>query len=212
MWSSTSEAYAANESYKKVVNAVGAATLVFSSCVSPVGAQITPKNFNIKSSAKHWNRYDDEGWSTAYQSEEQDTQEEQHRLLCVADIIRKVKIGLGLSNKDTAAIFDISRPTLYAYLDDSEREHTIKQNIRDRASVLDKIITEISTLFEHSPGAMAKNFNLDGESLFDLLKQTDLNQAKIINISSQLAVRMKEHRRSSSVASSFSLDELTPHA
>lgn len=210
-WSSSSESNKANENFKKVVNALGMATIVFSSCVSAAGAQQIPKNFSVNSSAKHWNRYDDDCWSTACQTEEKGSQEEQHKLLCVADIIRKVKVDLGLSNKDIATIFSISRPTLYAYLDDSEREHTIKQNIRDRASVIDRIITEISIIFERSPGAMAKNFKLDGESLFDLLKQSELNQEKILNISSHLAARMKEHSSSSSVASSFALDELTPH-
>ncbi len=128
----------------------------------------------------------------------------------IADKISAVKIALGLPNKDIAEIYKVARQSLHNYQKYSDVEHNVKQQTRERSIILDDIIQEIRPLFKRSPGAMAKNFTYNGESLLSLLSQEELNKAKIFKLASLLTERMQKNSKNSDrLTNGLTLNDLT---
>ncbi|WP_429103874.1 hypothetical protein [Aeromonas hydrophila] len=114
------------------------------------------------------------------------------QLLGISDIISFVKVSLGLPNKDIASIFGVTRQTLHSYATEAEISQSMKSSTRDRVIALHEIIKAISPLLPHSPGAMSKNFTIEGSSLLDLLTSETLDTSKILHHSQLLADKMNK--------------------
>ncbi|WP_421189117.1 hypothetical protein [Aeromonas sanarellii] len=145
--------------------------------------------------------YFNSGWSS-YSAPRVDLHVDQP-LVGIADIILNVKEVLGLPNKDVASIFGVTRQTLHSYVTEEGVSQFIKTNTRERVFTLHEIIKEVSPLFTQSPGAMSKNFIVDGSSLLDLFKAEKLDIVKILSHSRSLAEKM------SKIPSSTSRDDNT---
>jgi len=131
-------------------------------------------------------------------------------LIGVSDIIKQVKIGMGLPNKEIAKIFGVTRQTLYNHL---KSDANVNANTRQRSMILKSIFDKLTAIFEKSPAAMAKNFTMNEQSLLDLLSKEELEFEKIIDFSKALNKRMYQHNSvSNSVSNDITLIELTRHS
>ena len=118
-----------------------------------------------------------------------------------------------MPNKDIAKIFGVTRQTLYNYLKQSDKNSVINPNTLERSLMLKKVAKNLSGIFNKSPGAMAKNFTIEEQSLLDLLSEEDLNIDKISIFAVKLSKRMSQHSSSSdSVSNNITLMELTRHS
>lgn len=133
-------------------------------------------------------------------------------MISIADLIEFVKVSLGLPNNDIAKIFRISRQTLYAYKNSASDQHTVDASNKERALILSGIINEIRPKFPYSPGAMAKNYMMDGKSLVDLLSADELNIPSIVRIADSLASKISSHLLDATFVNEISLYQLTPVA
>ncbi len=146
-------------------------------------------------------------------TETEHVDEDEHKLVGISDVIKHIKVGLGLPNKDIAKIFGVTRQTLYNYLKQSDKNSVINPNTLERSLMLKKVAKNLSGIFNKSPGAMAKNFTIEEQSLLDLLSEEDLNIDKISIFAVKLSKRMSQHSSSSdSVSNNITLMELTRHS
>lgn len=125
-----------------------------------------------------------------------------------AEIIDAAKRVTGLSIKDLAAIFKVSRQTLYNY---RKSEETINERNWSRLKSVDERIKVMEDLLPHSPGTLMKRVTLDGASLYDLLCAESLDAERI----EQLAAHLANHLMTSGtpgLRDSSSIDQLTRHA
>jgi hypothetical protein len=134
------------------------------------------------------------------------------QLLGISDIVNFVQTSLGLPKKAIAEIFDVTRQTLHSYSKSDDPDSVINDKTRRRAHELSKVMHQVSPLFKKSPGAMVKNFFLDGNSLFDLLTHDELDHNKIMHIASQLANKIALRPITKpALDGDTTLDELTRH-
>jgi len=113
----------------------------------------------------------------------------------------------GLSLKDLAIVYGVSRQTLYNYK--KETDHPNGANWK-RLQQIDEKISILARILPVSPGALAKRFsNRQGETLLSLLQQeeTDIEQLKAL--ASQLAEQMNS--AAPVIQHQATLDELTRH-
>lgn len=134
-----------------------------------------------------------DSWSTSNTAQANEHATEKDNGLGIADVIAYVKESLGLPKKDVAEIFGVTRQTLHSYSKPSYQAHSINKGTLQRAFDIEGIIREIEPSFMHSPGAMAKNFSVGGDTLLSLLSQPDLDQRKILEVASLLAERIAKH-------------------
>lgn len=125
-----------------------------------------------------------------------------------AEIIDTAKRVTGLSIKDLAAIFKVSRQTLYNY---RKSEETINERNWSRLKSVDEHIKAIVELLPHSPGTLMKRVTLDGASLYDLLCAEALDVERIELTAAHLADHLKVFGKAG-VRYSSSIDQLTRHA
>jgi len=111
--------------------------------------------------------------------------------LSSADIIKKIRMILGLPSKDIGDIFGVTRQTIYNYLRDKQ-DNSINPSNRARAVELNSICDDVANLLPYSPGALSKNYILDGESLFDLLTARELDKNRIVDFAKKLSRAMNE--------------------
>lgn len=121
----------------------------------------------------------------------------QTSLVGVADIIRKTRKLLGLPKRDVALIFNISRPTLDKYLKASDLHANIKDFSRNRVVQVGDVVKKTESVFSQSPGAMAKNYMVNGQSLFGLLCELDIDEAKVLSVCNELAKEMANRPKAS---------------
>ncbi|ELI5735573.1 hypothetical protein RRK63_004316 [Vibrio fluvialis] len=150
-------------------------------------------------------------WSSVGITRQNKHQQEQS-VLGMADIVAMVKVSLGLPNKDIARIFGVSRQTLHAYKNSTDEHHTVNASKKERALTLSEIIKEIQPKFARSPGAMAKNYMMDGKSLLDLLSEPELNITDIVRLADNLAEKMSSNAPKATPVNEISLHQLTPVA
>lgn len=139
--------------------------------------------------------------------------EDAHELVEISDIIKQIKVVLGLPNKDIAKIFGVTRQTLYNYLKQSADNNVINSNTLERSLLLKTVAENLSNIFVKSPGAMAKNLTIEGQSLLGLLSEKYLNINKISTFAVKLSERISQHSNSSgSVSNDITLMELTRYS
>ena len=107
-------------------------------------------------------------------------------VVSVSEIIKRAKIQLGLPNKDLADVFLVSRQTIQTYLKGSDKSHAVNNQTKERALSVLKVLDLIEDNFGKSPGAMAKNYTVEDNSLLDLLSREELEVDKIIELSKVL--------------------------
>lgn len=125
-----------------------------------------------------------------------------------AEIIDAAKRVTGLSIKDLAAIFNVSRQTLYNY---RKSEEAINERNWSRLRSVDERIKVIAELLPHSPGTLMKRVTLEGASLYDLLCAEELDAEYIGRVAGHLASHLNASGKTG-VRYSSSIDQLTRHA
>lgn len=146
-------------------------------------------------------------WSSVGVSEQAESAKNTD-ILSIADIVNSVKITLGLPNKDIASIFKVSRQTLHSYKNSNDL-HVVNSSTKERALLLSEIIAKISPKFNCSPGAMAKNYMMDGKSLLDLLSEPTLDILSIVKISNSLSDKISSNTAKETLVNEISLYQLT---
>jgi hypothetical protein len=134
--------------------------------------------------------------------------------LGIGDVIRAAKLTLGLPNKDIAQIFGVTRQTLYSYSKGQGVERAANSQMRQRVFQFGPVIEGLDRIFSKSPGAMAKNYMIDGVTLFDLLVQEELDVEKVLDVAATLGSKLEKIPDSSSrppVAGNLTLHDLTSH-
>lgn len=116
-------------------------------------------------------------------------------ILDIGDIVKAVKSGLGLPDKDIAEIFHVSRQTIHTYRTQEPSSINLKEQTLDRANRIYEIIGEINKIFDKSPGPAAKNIQINQTSLFDLLCKEDADIEKILNVSYLLEDKIQKDRQ-----------------
>ncbi|MEJ2912238.1 hypothetical protein [Pseudoalteromonas sp. C12FD-1] len=137
---------------------------------------------------------------------------EKHDLVSLSDIIKQIKIGIGLPNKDVARIFDVSRQTLHSYQNQSLEQRVANTATRERAKELHDIMLQLQSKFEYSPGAVAKNYTMNGKSLVDLLSEQKLDHNSIYKFADKIAEILVSQNTNLSETNEVSLRQLTKSA
>lgn len=151
-------------------------------------------------------------WLSTNAFTKKDVDNKDQEIIGVSDVIKRVKINLGLPNKDVAQVFGVTRQTVHNYTKQSEIKHAVNTDTLERTIQLNNIFTNLEKIFSKSPGAMAKNFTIHGESLLNLLSKSELDADQITSFAYQLAKRMTENSSgSNALDSDNSLAELTRH-
>jgi len=151
-------------------------------------------------------------WLSTNAYTQNDIDNKVQEIIGVSDVIKKVKVNLGLPNKDVAQVFGVTRQTVHNYTKQSEIKHTVNADTLERTQQLDEIFINLNEIFSKSPGAMAKNFTIQGESLLNLLSKKELNADQIASFACQLEKRMMENSSGSNAMDrDISLAELTRH-
>jgi hypothetical protein len=120
------------------------------------------------------------------------------KVISISEIISMVKTTLGLPNKDVANIFGVTRQTLHSYANGADVNQKMNRSTHERVQLLNEIVTELTNKFSQSPGAMAKNYTIEGRTLLDLLKEEEIDVRKVLLFSDQLSNKMKSIPTSSS--------------
>lgn len=167
---------------------------------------------DLSNTSKEVNNLCGDVWLSTNTNIKKDVDNKVKEIIGVSDVIKKVKINLGLPNKDVAQVFGVTRQTVHNYTKQSEIKHTVNADTLERALQLDEIFTNLEKIFSKSPGAMAKNFTIQGESLLNLLSKSELNTDQISSFAYQLSKRMMANSSdSNAINSDLSLAELTRH-
>jgi hypothetical protein len=130
-----------------------------------------------------------------------------------AAIVQHAQLVLGLTMKDLAAVFQVSRQTLYSRI--KEGDAAAAHNSA-RFNDIEKVVIEIEKVMTVVPGASAKSFTVEGTTLFELLCADKLDANKIIHIAraieSELQNRSSQLKDSSNAELKESLSRFAPSA
>lgn len=122
-------------------------------------------------------------------------------------MIARAQTVTGLSLKDLAKVYGVSRQTLYNYKKQTDQPNDTNWQ---RLQKIDKEIAELEQIFPASPGALAKRVaNDQGETLLSLLQQERPSSDRL----KALAHKLAEHMASAAPSKHHqnTLDELTRH-
>lgn len=125
-----------------------------------------------------------------------------------ATIIDRAKRITGLSVKDLAPVFNVTRQTLYNF---RKAQDTISDRNWQRLLMVDKEMDAISSLLPSSPGALAKHYTVNGDTLHGLLTAPQLDSPRIYHAASALAEQLNASQQDA-VRHAMTIDELTRHA
>lgn len=125
-----------------------------------------------------------------------------------ATIIDRAKRITGLSVKDLAPVFNVTRQTLYNF---RKAQDTISDRNWQRLLMVDKEMDAISSLLPSSPGALAKHYTVNGDTLHGLLTAPQLDSPRIYHVASALAEQLNASQQDA-VRHAMTIDELTRHA
>lgn len=125
-----------------------------------------------------------------------------------AEVVDAAKRVTGLSIKDLAAIFNVSRQTLYNY---RKSEEAISERNWSRLMCVNAHIKSIAEILPCSPGSLMKRVTLEDDSLYDLLCAETLDAGDIERLAAHLASHLAAAGKVD-VRHSSSIDQLTRHA
>lgn len=123
-------------------------------------------------------------------------------------IIETAKQVTGLSVKDLAGIFQVSRQTLYNFRGAEEK---ITERNWQRLQAISGEIENIAKIFTSSPGSLMKRVTVGGDTLYQLLCADVLNSARIEQLARQVAGQLQESA-GSEMRHSTTIEQLTRHA
>ena len=126
-----------------------------------------------------------------------------------ADIVASAKKVTGLSVKDLTSVFRVSRQTIYNY---RKSQEAIADRNWVRLKSVDHEISKLSEILPYSPGSLAKHFQFEGNTLFELLSAEKLDSQKIERLANELAGQLSASRQRANVHHQTSIDQLTRHA
>ncbi|WP_040239974.1 hypothetical protein [Chromohalobacter japonicus] len=139
--------------------------------------------------------------------------EQSHKLLAqpqtidAADTVNGAKQVTGLSIKDLAPVFEVTRQTLYNFRKDEAR---ISERNWQRLDAVGRVITNLAKIFPSSPGSRCKHFVFEGETLYGLLCSPQLDEYRIERVAKELAKQLAPARHVHDYHSA-SIDQLTRH-
>lgn len=122
-------------------------------------------------------------------------------------VVTLAKQVTGLSIKDLAAVFEVTRQTLYNF---RKFEDRIAERNWARLEAVNDVIKMLSDILPMSPGSLCKHYVYEGQTLYSLLCEKELNPSKIKNLAESLAthkslaVRDQQYHQTS-------IDQLTRH-
>lgn len=123
-------------------------------------------------------------------------------------IIAAAKQVTGLSVKDLAGIFQVTRQTLYNF---RVSEDKIAERNWERLQAVSREIENISTFFTSSPGSLMKRASIDGQTLYQLLCADTLDTLRIEQLAKHVSKQLKSPT-DTALHSSATIEELTRHA
>jgi|SRR5690554_2498300 len=122
-------------------------------------------------------------------------------------MILRAQTITGLSLKDLAAVYGVTRQTLYNYKKQTDQSNSSNWK---RLQKIDKSMAELEQILPASPGALAKRFaNENGETLLSLLQQENPDVDKLKALAAKLAEKMD--KTAPVTRHQTTLDELTRH-
>lgn len=102
-------------------------------------------------------------------------------------IIETTKQVTGLSVKDLAGIFQVTRQTLYNFRSSDDK---INERNWERLQAVSCEIEKMSTIFTSSPGSLMKRVTVDGDTLYQLLCADALNSVRIEQLAKYVAEQL----------------------
>lgn len=130
------------------------------------------------------------GWSNVLSIEPKENGLDGPLTVSISEKIVQLKTVLGLPNKDIAELLGVTRQSLYNYLKGAD-ETRVNEPTLKRLNEMYEASKLLSELLPRSPGAMAKNYTVDGFSLYQRLLQEELDFDSIKDLTSSLAEKMK---------------------
>lgn len=125
-----------------------------------------------------------------------------------AEIVSTAKRVTGLSIKDLAYVFCVSRQTLYNY---RKSQEAISDRNWVRLKAVDQEISKLSEILPYSPGALAKHFKFEGHTLVELLSASQIDTQSIQRMAHELAGQLSDSRRHAKAYNQTSIEQLTRH-
>lgn len=123
-------------------------------------------------------------------------------------IIDTSKQVTGLSVKDLAGIFQVTRQTLYNF---RSSEDKITERNWERLQAVSREIESISTILTSSPGSLMKRAPVDGQTLYQLLCADVLDTVRIEQLAKHVVKQLKVPT-GSEIHHSTTIEQLTRHA
>lgn len=123
------------------------------------------------------------------------------------EIVSLAKRVTGLSIKDLAPVFGVTRQTLYNFRKAQER---ISDRNWQRLEAVDREMMGLAEILPSSPGSLAKHFVFEGETLHGLLCAPSLDTPRIQRLARALAEQLNSARQAD-VHHAVSIDQLTRH-
>lgn len=196
-------------SKKYIAPAIVVSAILNTACASVPQYTDYKLKFETNSQSSNLNGFE---WSSTNTLKVNEISDSNSNEASISDIVNLVKVTLGLPNKDIADIFKVSRQTLHAYKSD-ETVHNLHEQNLSRAKVLKNIFEDINKILLSSPGALAKTYLINNETLFDILKSDTLEKEKILSFSQKLQKKIDQKLNINRIdQSDISLFELTRHA
>lgn len=127
--------------------------------------------------------------------------------LQAASIVDRAKRVTGLSIKDLAPVFGVTRQTLYNYRKAQER---ITDRNWERLQAVDRAVEALSQVLSSSPGALAKHFVDRGETLHGLLCAPVIKTQRLQRLAEALAAQLGATQQPR-VYHAATIDQLTRH-
>ena len=124
-----------------------------------------------------------------------------------AEIVARAKRVTGLSMKDLAPIFGVTRQTLYNFR--KAQEKISERNWR-RLEAVNRELEGLTEILPSSPGSLAKHFVFEGETLHSLLCAPSLDTPRIQRLAKALAKQLSSARQAE-VRHAETVDQLTRH-
>ncbi|MDP2242171.1 MAG: hypothetical protein Q8K18_18695 [Burkholderiales bacterium] len=104
---------------------------------------------------------------------------EEIQAVSVSDYTATIKAAFGLSISDLAAVLQVKRPTIYAWLDPDTAPETLRAVNLNRLTSLFSLATYWNNLNSLPAGEYMKSLVFNGDSLLKLFRQDDLDELRI---------------------------------
>lgn len=123
-------------------------------------------------------------------------------------VVADAKRVLGLGIKDLAAIFGVSRQTLYNF---RKSPGDVSAGSWQRLQAVNREIQVLESIFPSSPGSLAKHYVYQGVTLHGLLSADSLDSVRSESVAKRLAARLSSGQNSRAMGA-LSLSQLARHA